>query len=132
MTIEIDVRDYNSEYDLETDNCCSHSHIYYNTGRSNHDVDVTEPGGDGDGYLSVNDFGWWIGCQHAIKFTWTSGEEVILKASSNVKLERDKETQKKILDYFRKLIANDFKYMPFDEPERKLELSGAETEFMDI
>lgn len=132
MRIEIDVRDYNSEYDIESDSWCSNSYIHYNIGGPNHDVHVTEPDHDGDGYLSVNDFGWWIGCQHAIKFTWPNGEEVILKASSNVKLKRDKETQKKILEYFKMLIANDFKYMPFDEPERKLELSGAETEFMDI
>ena len=37
-----------------------------------------------------------------------------------------------ILDYLRKLIDNKFEYMPFGEPDVKLELSGAETEFMDI
>ena len=37
-----------------------------------------------------------------------------------------------IVDYLRKLIDNKFEYMPFGEPRIKLELSGAETEFMDI
>ena len=57
---------------------------------------------------------------------------VILKASRNVKIKKDKETQRKILDYLKRLIDNKFKYMPFGEPEIKLELSGAEAEFMDI
>ena len=37
-----------------------------------------------------------------------------------------------IVDYLRKLIDNKFEYTPFGEPGVKLELSGAETEFMDI
>lgn len=131
MAIDIEVRDYNSARDLEESSSCAYGNIHY-TGRSGTDTYVREPDSDGDAYFSTIGFGWWIGCQHALKLTWSSGQEVILKADRNVKIKKDKEAQRKILTYFRKLIANKFKYMPFGEPELKLELSGAEAEFMDI
>lgn len=132
MAIDIEVRDYNSASDLAESSSCTYGDIHY-TGRGSSDRNyVREPDSDGDAYFSTTNFGWWIGCQHAIKLTWSSGEEVILKASRNVKIRKDKEAQMKILDYLRRLIANKFKYMPFGEPELKLELSGDEAEFMDI
>lgn len=132
MAIDIEVRDYNSASDLADSSSCAYGDIHY-TGRGNSDhIYVREPDSDGDAYFSTVGFGWWIGCQHAIKLTWSSGEQVILKPDRNVKIKKDKEAQKKILDYLRRLIDNKFKYIPFGEPEIKLELSGAEAEFMDI
>ena len=132
MAIDIEVRDYNSASDLAESSSCAYGDIHY-TGRGSSARNyVREPDSDGDAYFSTTNFGWRIGCQHAIKLTWSSGEEVILKASRNVKIKKDKEAQMKILDYLRRLIANKFKYMPFGEPELKLELSGDEAEFMDI
>lgn len=132
MAIHIEVRDYNSASDLDDNSSCAFGEIHY-TGRGSSDRNyVREPDSDGDAYFATTNFGWWIGCQHAIKLTWSSGEEVILKASRNVKIKKDKESQMKILVYLRKLIDNKFKYIPFGEPELKLELSGAEAEFMDI
>lgn len=132
MAIHIEVRDYNSASDLDDNSSCAYGEIHY-TGRSSSDhTYVRELDSDGDAYFSTTNFGWWVGCQHAIKLTWSSGEEVILKPDRNVKIKKDKEAQKKILDYLRRLIANKFKYIPFGEPELKLELSGAEAEFMDI
>ena len=58
--------------------------------------------------------------------------EVILKPDRDIIISRDKKRMAEIVDYLRKLIDNKFEYMPFGEPEVKLELSGAETEFMDI
>lgn len=130
MAIDIEVRDYNSASDLAESSSCAYSDIHY-TRSTSHDY-VREPDSDGDAYFSTTNFGWWVGCQHAIKLTWSSGEEVILKPDRNVKIKKDKEAQKKILDYLRRLIENKFKYIPFGEPELKLELSGAEAEFMDI
>lgn len=132
MAIDIEVRDYNSASDLKEGSSCAYGDIHY-TGRSSGSRDyVKEPDSDGDAYFGTYNFGWWIGCQHAIKLTWHSGEEVILKPDRNVKIKKDKEAQKKILDYLRHLIDNKFKYIPFGEPEFKLELSGTEAEFMDI
>lgn len=132
MAIHIEVRDYNTASELDDNSSCAYGEIHY-TGRGSSDRNyVREPDSDGDAYFATTNFGWWIGCQHAIKLTWSSGEEVILKASRNVKIKKDKESQMKILVYLRKLIDNKFKYMPFGEPELKLELSGAEAEFMDI
>jgi hypothetical protein len=132
MAIDIEVRDYNSASDLAESSSCAYGDIHY-TGRSGSDrTYVRDPDSDGDAYFATTNFGWWIGCQHAIKLTWSSGEEVILKPDRNVKIKKDKEAQRKILDYLRRLIDNKLKYMPFGEPEIKLELSGAEAEFMDI
>ena len=132
MAIDIEVRDYNSVSDLAESSSCAYGDIHY-TGRASSDrTYVREPDSDGDAYFATTNFGWWIGCQHAIKLTWSSGEEVILKPDRNVKIKKDKEAQKKILDYLRRLSDNKFKYMPFGEPELKLELSGDEAEFMDI
>lgn len=133
MAIHIEVRDYNTASELDDNSSCAYGEIHY-TGRGSSDRNyVREPDSDGDAYFATTNFGWWIGCQHAIKLTWVNtGEEVILKASRNVKIKKDKESQMKILVYLRKLIDNKFKYMPFGEPELKLELSGAEAEFMDI
>jgi len=132
MAIHIEVRDYNSASDLDDNSSCAFGEIHY-TGRGSSDSNyVREPDSDGDAYFATTNFGWWIGCQHAVKLTWSSGEEVILKASRNVKLKKDKEAQKKVLNYLKRLIDNKFKYIPFGEPELKLELSGAEAEFMDI
>lgn len=131
MAIDIEVRDYNSASDLEDSDSCAYGNIHY-TGRGANDTYVREPDSGGDAYFSTLGFGWWIGCQHAIKLTWSSGEEVILKPDRNVKIKKDKDAQRKILTYFRKLIANKFKYTPFGESALKLELSGAEAEFMDI
>lgn len=132
MAIDIEVRDYNSASDLAESSSCAYGDIHY-TGRASSDrTYVRDPDSDGDAYFATTNFGWWIGCQHAIKLTWSSGEEVILKPDRNVKIKKDKEAQRKILDYLRRLIDNKLKYIPFGEPEIKLELSGAEAEFMDI
>ena len=132
MAIDIEVRDYNSASDLAESSSCAYGDIHY-TGRASSDrTYVRDPDSDGDAYFTTTNFGWWIGCQHAIKLTWSSGEEVILKPDRNVKIKKDKEAQRKILDYLRRLIDNKLKYIPFGEPEIKLELSGAEAEFMDI
>lgn len=135
MAIDIDVCDYNSASELDEDSFCAHGNIHY-TGRGSSQYSqntyVREADSYGDAYLSTSGFGWWIGCQHAIKLEWSSGEVAILKPDRNVKIKKDKAAQKKILAYLRKLIANKFKYIPFGEPELKLELSGAEAEFMDI
>lgn len=133
MAIDIEVRDYNSASDLDDNSSCAYGEIHY-TGRGRNDNNyVRDPDSDGDAYFATTNFGWWIGCQYAVKLTWVdTGEEVILRADRKVKLKKDKEAQKKVLDYLRRLIANKFKYMPFGEPELKLELSGSEAEFMDI
>ena len=130
MAIDIEVRDYGSASDLEDGSSCAYGDIHY-TGPSQ-DPRVQDPESDGVARFSMRGFSWWIGCQHAIKLVWSSGEEVILKATKNCKLKSDKEGRKQVLDYFRKLIDNKFKYTPFGEPELKLELSGSESEFMDI
>ncbi len=128
MAITIKIYDYNSATLLEKRDTCAAAEIRY-TGR-NDSVSIEDyVGGE---YLSVNDFSWWIGCQHAIRLVWSNGEEVILKPDRDIIISRDKKRMAEILDYFRKLIDNKFEYMPFGEPEVKLELSGAETEFMDI
>ena len=129
MAITIKVYDYDTAALLEKRDTSAHAKIRY-TGRN--DLVNIEEDLDGDAYLSVNDFGWWIGCQHAIRLVWGDGEEVILKPDSDITISHDKKRMAEILDYLRKLIDNKFKYMPFGEPKVKLELSGAETEFMDI
>ena len=126
----IKVYDYDTATLLEKRAASIHAEIRY-TGR-NDLVNIEEDLDDGDAYLSVNDFGWWIGCQHAIRLVWGDGEEVILKSDSDITISYDKKRMAEILDYLRKLIDNKFEYTPFGEPEVKLELSGAETEFMDI
>ena len=130
MAIIVKVYDYDTAALLEKRTTSTHAEIRY-TGR-NDSVNIEEDLYDGDAYLSVNDFGWWIGCQHAIRLVWGNGEEVILKPDSDIKIRHDKKRMAEILDYLRKLIDNKFEYMPFGEPGVKLELSGAETEFMDI
>lgn len=131
MAITIKVYDYNSATLLEKRDTCAAAEIVY-TGRN--DLVNIEDYVDGadDSYLTVNDFGWWIGCQHAIRLVWSNGEEIILKPDRDITIGRDKKRKAEILDYFKKLIDNKFEYMPFGEPRIKLELSGAETEFMDI
>ena len=129
MAVTVKVYDYNSATLLEKRVTSAAAEIKY-TGRN--DLVNIEEDLDGDAYLSVNDFGWWIGCQHAIRLVWGDGEEVILKPDSDITISRDKKRMAEILDYFRKLIDNKFEYMPFGEPDVRLELSGAETEFMDI
>ena len=130
MAVTVKVYDYDTAALLEKRTTSTHAEIRY-TGR-NDSVNIEEDLYDGDAYLSVNDFGWWIGCQHAIRLVWGNGEEVILKPDSDIKIRHDKKRMAEILDYLRKLIDNKFEYMPFGEPGVKLELSGAETEFMDI
>ena len=130
MAIIVKVYDYNTAALLEKRDTSAVAEIRY-TGR-NGSVSIKEDLDDGDALLSVNDFEWWIGCQHAIRLVWGNGEEVILKPDSDIKIRHDKKRMAEILDYLRKLIDNKFEYMPFGEPEFKLELSGAETEFMDI
>lgn len=130
MAIIVKVYDYDTAALLEKRDTPTHAEIRY-TGQ-NDLVNIEEDLADGDAYLSVNVFGWWIGCQHAIRLVWDNGEEVILKPDSDIKIRHDKKRMTEILDYLRKLIDNKFEYMPFGEPEVKLELSGAETEFMDI
>lgn len=131
MTVTVKVYDYNSATLLEKRVTSTVAEIRY-TGR-NDSVSIEYYGDDGgDAYLSVNDFGWWIGCQHAIRLVWGNGEEVILKPDRDIIISRDKKRMAEIVDYLRKLIDNKFEYMPFGEPVFKLELSGAETEFMDI
>lgn len=125
----IKVYDYDTAALLEKRATSTHAEIRY-TGRN--DLVNIEGDLDGDAYLSVNDFGWWIGCQHAIRLVWGDGEEVILKPDSDITISHDKKRMAEILDYLRKLIDNKFEYTPFGEPGVKLELSGAETEFMDI
>ena len=126
----IKVYDYYTATLLEKRDMSAVAKIVY-TGR-NDLVNIEEDPDGGDAYLTVNDFGWWIGYQHAIRLIWHGGEEVILKPDSDIKIVRDKKRMAEILDYLRKLIDNRFEYMPFGEPGIKLELSGAETEFMDI
>lgn len=130
MAITIKVYDYNSATLLEKGVTGAVSEIRY-TGR-NDSVSIEYYGDDGDAYLSVNDFGWWIGCQHAIRLVWGNDEEVILKPDRDIIISRDKKRMAEIVDYLRKLIDNKFEYTPFGEPGVKLELSGTETEFMDI
>ena len=130
MAVTIKVYDYDTAALLEKRDTPTHAEIRY-TGQ-NDLVNIEEDLADGDAYLSVNVFGWWIGCQHAIRLVWDNGEEVILKPDSDIKIRHDKKRMAEILDYLRKLIDNKFEYMPFGEPDVKLELSGAETEFMDI
>ena len=131
MAISVKVYDYNSATLLEKRDTSAIAKIVY-TGR-NDLVNIEEdPDGDGDTRLTVNDFRWWIGCQHAIRLVWSNGEEVILKPDRDILIREDKKYIAEIVDYFRKLINNKFEYMPFGEPGFKLELSGAETEFMDI
>ena len=125
----IKVYDYDTAALLEKRDTCAAAEIKY-TGRN--DLVNIEEDLDGDAYLSVNDFGWWIGCQHAIRLVWGDGEEVILKPDRDITIGRDKKCKAEILGYLKKLIDNKFEYTPFGEPEVKLELSGAETEFMDI
>lgn len=126
----IKVYDYDTAALLEKRATSTHAEIRYTS--RNDSVSIEYYGGDGDAYLSVNDFGWWIGCQHAIRLVWGNDEEVILKPDRDIIISRDKKRMAEIVDYFRKLIDNKFEYMPFGEPGIKLELSGAETEFMDI
>lgn len=131
MAVIIKVYDYNSATLLEKRDTCAAAEIRY-TGR-NDSVSIEDCVDDIDDlYLTVNDFGWWIGCQHAIRLVWRNGEEVILKPDRDIIISRDKKRMAEIVDYLRKLIDNKFEYMPFGEPGFKLELSGAETEFMDI
>ena len=128
----IKVYDYDTAALLEKRDTSAHDKIRY-TGRNdlvNIEEDLDDI--DGDAHLRVNDFEWWIGCQHAIRLVWGDGEEVILKPDSDIKIRHDKKRMTEILDYLRKLIDNKFEYMPFGEPKVKLELSGTETEFMDI
>ena len=128
----IKVYDYDTAALLEKRDTSAHAKIRY-TGRNdlvNIEEDLDDI--DGDAHLSVNDFGWWIGCQHAIRLVWGNGEEVILKPDRDITIGRDKKCKAEILGYLKKLIDNKFEYMPFGEPGIKLELSGAETEFMDI
>ena len=130
MAVTVKVYDYDTAALLEKRDTSAHAKIRY-TGR-NDSVSIKEDLDDSDALLSVNDFEWWIGCQHAIRLVWGYGKEVILKPDSDIKIRHDKKRMAEILDYLRKLIDNKFEYMPFSEPEFKLELSGAETEFMDI
>ena len=129
MAVTVKVYDYNTAALLEKRDTSAYAEIKY-TGRN--DLVNIEEDLDGDAYLSVNDFGWWIGCQHAIRLVWGDGEEVILKPDRDITIGRDKKCKAEILGYLKKLIDNKFEYMPFGEPKVKLELSGAETEFMDI
>lgn len=131
MTIIIKVYDYDSATLLKKRVTSAAAEIRY-TGR-NDSVSIEDyADGAGDSYLTVNDFGWWIGCQHAIRLVWGNDEEVILKPDRDIIISRDKKRMAEIVNYLRKLIDNKFEYMPFGEPGIKLELSGAETEFMDI
>lgn len=131
MAVIIKVYDYDTAALLEKRATSAHAEIRY-TGR-NDSVSIEYcVDGIGDAYLSVNDFGWWIGCQHAIRLVWGNDEEVILKPDRDILIHDDKKCIDEIVDYFRKLIDNKFEYMPFGEPGFKLELSGTETEFMDI
>lgn len=131
MAITVKVYDYHTAALLKKRVTGAIAEIVY-TGRNDLVGIEDYADGDGDAYLSVNDFGWWIGCQHAIRLVWSNDEEVILKPDSDIKIRHDKKRKAEILDYLRKLIDNKFEYMPFGEPGIKLELSGAETEFMDI
>lgn len=131
MAVTVKVYDYDTAALLEKRATSTHAEIRY-TGR-NDSVSIEDyADGGGDAYLSVNDFSWWIGCQHAIRLVWGNDEEVILKPDRDIIISRDKKRMAEIVDYLRKLIDNKFEYMPFGEPGVKLELSGAETEFMDI
>lgn len=130
MAITIKIYDYNSAALLEKRATSAHAEIRY-TGR-NDSVSIEYYGDGFEACLSVNDFSWWIGCQHAIRLVWGNDKEVILKPDRDILIHDDKKCIDEIVDYFRKLIDNKFEYMPFGEPGVKLELSGAETEFMDI
>lgn len=67
--------------------------------------------------FQVGIFGWWIGCQYAIRLKWETGEHVDLVCDSNKKLRNDVESQNKILAYFKRLVANGFKYTPLVEED---------------
>ena len=130
MAITVKVYDYDTAALLEKRATNTVAEIRY-TGR-NDSVSIEYYGGDGDACLRVNDFEWWIGYQHAIRLVWDNGEVVILKPDRDINIIRDKKRMAEIVDYLRKLIDNKFEYTPFGEPDVKLELSGTETEFMDI
>lgn len=131
MAVTVNVYDYNTAALLEKRATCAAAEIVY-TGR-NDSVSIEDyVDGGVVAYLSVNDFGWWIGCQHAIRLVWGNDEEVILKPDRDIIISSDKKRMAEIVDYLRKLIDNKFEYTPFGEPGIKLELSGTETEFMDI
>ena len=129
MAVTVKVYDYDTAALLENRVTNTVAEIRY-TGR-NDSVSIKDYV-DSGALLSVNDFEWWIGCQHAIRLVWGDGEEVILKPDRDILIHRDKKCMAEIVDYLRKLIANKFEYTPFGESEVKLELSGTETEFMDI
>lgn len=84
---------------------------------SNPDQYVHERDNDGDARFQVGIFGWWIGCQYAIRLKWKTGEHVDLVCDSNKKLRNDIESQNKILAYFKRLVANGFKYTPLVEED---------------
>ena len=96
MAIIIKVYDYDTATLLEKRDTSAAAEIRY-TGR-NDLVNIEEDSDDGDAYLTVNDFGWWIGCQHAIRLVWHGGEEVILKPDSDIKIVRDKKRMAEILN----------------------------------
>lgn len=84
---------------------------------------------DGDARLEYGFFVWWIGCQHAIRLKWNTGEHVDLVCDTNKKLRNDIESQNKVLDYFKRLITNGFKYTPLVEDDDLYEVTD---EFEDI
>lgn len=84
---------------------------------------------DGDARLEYGSFGWWIGCQYAIRLKWKTGEQVDLVCDTNKKLRNDIESQNKVLAYFKRLVTNGFKYTPLIEDDGLYEVTD---EFEDI
>lgn len=102
------------------------------------DVDISNPDlyihgrdsdGDGDARFEYGFFGWWIGCQYAIRLKWETGEQVDLVCDSNKKFRNDIESQNKVLAYFKRLVTNGFKYTPLIENDGLYEVTD---EFEDI
>lgn len=103
--------------------------IENNIAISNPDPFVHERDRDGDARFEYGYFGWWIGCQYAIRLKWETGEQVDLVCDTNKRLRNDIESQNKVLAYFKRLVANGFKYTPLIEDDGLYEVTD---EFEDI
>ena len=127
----IDFYDFNTRasYQANCTGATSRLDLEDNIAISNPDPFVHGRDGDGDALLEYGYFGWWIGCQYAIRLKWNTGEHVDLVCDSNKKLRNDIESQNKILAYFKRLVANGFKYTPLIEDDGLYEVTD---EFEDI
>ena len=114
MAREISFYDYHNEDSLQNNAACADGCLrIYNNNKIHGEVRDCDSDGDAELVIINNSFNWWIGCQYAIKLVWKNGQEVIMKSSRNRILRHDKQTQYKIMEYFKNLIANNFEYIPF-------------------